>query len=134
MCSHQEEGDVRLTSGLSIYEGRVEVCTGGEWGTICYQNWNNLDALVVCRQLEFPTAGTFFSHFILFLLVFVVLSVVLKTKELLQLLGIVMEEEKYISVTLAALEMKSVFSHVHIHILHHSVHIQTMLVSFVEVC
>ena len=60
MCSDQEEGDVRLTSGLSIYEGRVEVCKSGEWGTICNYNWNNPEALVVCRQLGFPTAGTYF--------------------------------------------------------------------------
>ena len=62
--------------------------------------------------------------------IFFVLSV---TKERLQLLSIVMEKEQFILVTLAALEMKSIFSHVRIHVLH-PVHIQMMLVSFVEVC
>jgi len=56
-----EEGQVRLTNGPSSYEGRVEVCTGGEWGTICNQHWGDQEAQVVCRQLGFSVVGQFFA-------------------------------------------------------------------------
>ena len=38
--------------GASSYEGRVELCIDGEWGTICDNFWSDLDAVVVCRQLS----------------------------------------------------------------------------------
>ena len=46
-------GDIRLADGPSELEGRVEVCLGGEWGTICSDHWNSSDASVVCKQLGF---------------------------------------------------------------------------------
>ena len=61
-CSNDEEGDVRLIDGVSIYEGRIEVCTGGEWGTICNYNWDSREAVVICRQLGFPSVGVLASR------------------------------------------------------------------------
>ena len=56
-CTTEEEGDLRLVDGVSMYEGRVEVCKSREWGTICWRNWDNQEAMVVCRQLGFHTDG-----------------------------------------------------------------------------
>ncbi len=46
-------GELRLVDGSSSLEGRLEVCVGGRWGTVCDDEFGVLDASVVCRQLGY---------------------------------------------------------------------------------
>lgn len=73
-----EEGSVRLSLEGSIIDsvymaedeieehyfikdelarGRVEVCIGESYGTVCDSNWNFTDASVICHQLGFSRYG-----------------------------------------------------------------------------
>ena len=47
------EGAVRLAGGLNNMGGRVEICNGGVWGSVCNHNFGELEARVVCTQLGF---------------------------------------------------------------------------------
>lgn len=51
------DGDIRLSGGSSANEGRVEICMGNHYGTVCDQSWNDADAAVVCSQLGFSKKG-----------------------------------------------------------------------------
>ena len=50
------EDSIRLVGGETVRQGRVEVCHGGVWGSLCKEGggqWLNTDADLVCRQLQF---------------------------------------------------------------------------------
>ena len=68
------EGAVRLLRSeelddySSVYDnsderlvGRVEVCIGENYVTVCDDEWGNSDASVVCRQLGFSPYGIKFT-------------------------------------------------------------------------
>ena len=62
--SECSSGDFRLVGGERESEGRVEICVGGFWGTVCDSGWDQREALVVCRQSGFGTRGKNVYHLI----------------------------------------------------------------------
>lgn len=56
------DGEIRLAGEIAPTMGRVEICFGQLWGTICNRNWDSADADVVCRQLGFSSLGRCSLH------------------------------------------------------------------------
>lgn len=53
-----EELGVRLLGGPDQYSGLLEVCSQGQWGTVCGNGiLDNKAAAVVCRELGHPVEG-----------------------------------------------------------------------------
>ena len=58
-CHQCPNGSIQLVGRNSSYEGRIEVCEGGCWGSVCIGDggWSSQDAAVACRQLNMSSQG-----------------------------------------------------------------------------
>ena len=56
LIAHCNNGTIRLRGGSYTY-GRVEICVGEVWTTICSDHWSYNDASVVCNQLGYSPYG-----------------------------------------------------------------------------
>ena len=83
-------GDVRLVGGSNSTSGRVEVCANNQWGTVCDDYWGNNDAKVICRMLSYPSSGKYI-HSIYYVIVFITMVQVLLLKQMLTLVGEVVQ-------------------------------------------
>ena len=52
-----QNGELRITNGITKYEGRVEVYRNSEWTLVCNDGWDELDARVVCWQLNYISSS-----------------------------------------------------------------------------
>lgn len=57
-----QNGALRLVGGSVPYEGNVEVCFNGQWGTICHDRWDIFDAQTVCKILVNASEGTWCAY------------------------------------------------------------------------
>lgn len=57
------DGEVRLSGGSSLKEGRVEIFHRGEWGTVCEDKWTKENARVVCHELGFTSLVSMYQSF-----------------------------------------------------------------------
>ena len=52
-----EERGLRLVGGSRDGDGTVEICLNETWGTVCSNNWDQIDSTVVCKQLGYSDKG-----------------------------------------------------------------------------
>ena len=58
-CLDCSDGGIRLMGGMSPLEGRVEICQNNAYSTVCDDLWDELEARVVCRQLNYTGPGLY---------------------------------------------------------------------------
>ena len=51
------DGDVRLVGGMATLEGRVEICVNNIFSAVCDDLWDEMEAKVICRQLNYTGPG-----------------------------------------------------------------------------
>lgn len=59
-CS--ELGSIRLTQFTNDLVGRLEVCSGGRWGSVCGNGATNDIATVACRELGHAASGGWINY------------------------------------------------------------------------
>ncbi|XP_018336928.1 lysyl oxidase homolog 2B [Agrilus planipennis] len=62
----KEDGAIKLVGGRDEFEGNLEILHRGRWGSICDDEWDSLEASVVCKQLGYDekhAKATTSSHF-----------------------------------------------------------------------
>jgi deleted-in-malignant-brain-tumors protein 1 len=52
-ASRCEDGEIRLIGGAAENLGRLEICFGNLWGSVCDDLFESNEAQVVCRQLGY---------------------------------------------------------------------------------
>ena len=59
-----QDGDIRLVNRPAgrNNSGRVEICVRETWGTVCDDNWSQVDANVACRQLGFSRFSELYEY------------------------------------------------------------------------
>ncbi|XP_072042250.1 hyalin-like isoform X2 [Amphiura filiformis] len=66
-CSHYEDAGLQCSGATNPvrlwpnatqddYEGVVEVFVNGRWGSVCADDWDSIDANVLCRQMKYTDA------------------------------------------------------------------------------
>ena len=71
------DGDIRVVGSSSELVGRVEVCIGEVWGTVCSDSWDSTDAGVVCSQLGYSRHSELFLISIKLMILIIIAAVTL---------------------------------------------------------
>ena len=48
---------MRLEAGETEWEGRLEVCYSGRWGTVSSEGWTQVNTQVICNDLGYDITG-----------------------------------------------------------------------------
>ena len=57
-----DDGQIRLVGGEGEWEGRLEVCYNGRWGTVGADNWTLTNSHVICNSLGYEYSGKNYLH------------------------------------------------------------------------